>query len=100
MIRTAVESDAGALAALSVQLGYPSSPAEIAERLEGIQARAEGQVIVAENWAAAMQYAKVSVRSNVIREDAHRFYTRLGYRETKRQAVLSRELPGTAGAEP
>jgi hypothetical protein len=47
-----------------------------------------------------MRYAKVRARSNVIREDAHRFYRRLGYRETKRQAVLSRQLRGAAGAEP
>jgi GNAT superfamily N-acetyltransferase len=148
MIRTAVESDADALADLSVQLGYPSGPAEILDRLRGIQARAEGQVIVAEiggtvigwihilgvhglespahavivglvvderhrnrgigadlvaaaeRWATAMRYAKVRARSNVIREDAHRFYRRLGYRETKRQAVLSRQLRGAAGAEP
>ena len=48
MIRTAVESDAAALAALSVQLGYPSSPAEILDRLRDIRARGDGQVLVAE----------------------------------------------------
>jgi len=48
MNRTAVESDAAALAALSVQLGYPSSPAEILDRLRDIRARGDGQVLVAE----------------------------------------------------
>lgn len=148
MIRDAVASDADALAALSVQLGYPSSATEISERLEGIQTRGDGRVVVvvfggtvvgwihvlgvhvlespphaeivglvvderlrgrgigaelvaaAEHWAAERRYAKISVRSNVIREAAHRFYRRLGYHETKRQAVLAKELDGAAGVGP
>jgi len=145
VIRHAVASDADALAALSVQLGYPSTLAEIAGRLEGIRERGDGQVIVAEiggtivgwihvlgvhvlespphaeivglvvderlrgrgigaelvqgaeRWAAGVGYAKISVRSNVIRAAAHQFYQRLGYHETKRQAVLSKGLDRAGG---
>lgn len=41
-----------------------------------------------EEWARERGYASVHVRSNVIRERAHRFYLREGYIEKKRQAVF------------
>lgn len=41
-----------------------------------------------EAWARERGYASVHVRSNVIRERAHRFYLREGYIEKKRQAVF------------
>jgi hypothetical protein len=69
--REATASDAAALAALSTQLGYPTQPGEAAER----------------------GYRKLRVRSNVVREDAHRFYEREGFRRTKTQMVLDRKLP-------
>ncbi len=138
MIRSAVETDVEAIAALSGQLGYPAQPAEIKARLERIQAQGDGQVLVAEvggrvvgwvhvrgehtlespalaaisglvvdegqrrrgvgaelmaaaeRWAVSMRYDTVRLRSNVIREAAHRFYRRLGYSEAKRQVVLSK----------
>lgn len=46
----------------------------------------------AERWAASMRYATVRLRSNLIRETAHSFYKRLGYSETKRQAVFTKAL--------
>lgn len=50
----------------------------------------EELMAAAEDWARSMRYATLRLRSNVIREDAHRFYRRLGYSETKRQVVLSK----------
>jgi len=46
----------------------------------------------AEQWAADRGCCAVSVRSNVIRTDAHRFYQRLGYRVVKSQLALRRDL--------
>ena len=43
-------------------------------------------------WAAERGYRKLRVRSNVVREDAHRFYEREGFRRVKTQAVFDREL--------
>ncbi len=43
-------------------------------------------------WAAEHGYNKLRVRSNVIREDAHRFYEREGFRRVKTQVVLDRAL--------
>ncbi len=47
-IRTAQPEDCGQLAGLSTQLGYPSSPDQVARRLSAIQARPEAAVFVAE----------------------------------------------------
>ena len=41
-------------------------------------------------WAAARGLAEVRVRSNVVRDDAHRFYRGLGFAQLKTQAVFSR----------
>jgi GNAT superfamily N-acetyltransferase len=46
----------------------------------------------AERWATEQGFARLRVRSNVIRERAHRFYLREGYAERKRQVVFDREL--------
>jgi GNAT superfamily N-acetyltransferase len=43
-------------------------------------------------WAVEHGYNKLRVRSNVIREDAHRFYEREGFRRVKTQVVLDRAL--------
>ena len=51
------------------------------------------QLIAAgERWARDRGYQLVRVRSNVIREDAHRFYERAGYAREKRQAVFAKFL--------
>lgn len=46
----------------------------------------------AARWAADHGFDKLRVRSNVIREDAHRFYEREGFRRTKTQVILDRPL--------
>src|SRR5215210_2243317 len=43
-------------------------------------------------WAADHGYPKLRVRSNVVREDAYRFYEREGFRRVKTQAVFDRRL--------
>ena len=45
---------------------------------------------VAESWAANAGATAILVRSNVIREDAHRFYEREGYRRRKTQHVFEK----------
>jgi len=49
-------------------------------------------VAEAERWAAENGYAEVCVRSNTIREAAHRFYQRLGYRPVKAQQVFRKTV--------
>ena len=44
-------------------------------------------------WAAEHGYGKLRVRSNVVREDAHRFYEREGFQRVKTQAVFDLRLP-------
>lgn len=46
----------------------------------------------AESWAAQQGFELLRVRSNVIRERAHRFYLREGYAERKRQVVFEKPL--------
>ncbi|HJR12546.1 MAG TPA: GNAT family N-acetyltransferase [Rhodanobacteraceae bacterium] len=45
-----------------------------------------------ETWTREHGIASVRVRSNVLRERAHRFYLRGGYIEKKRQAVFLKRL--------
>jgi GNAT superfamily N-acetyltransferase len=42
----------------------------------------------AEAWAREQGFASMRVRSNILRERAHRFYLREGYAEKKRQSVF------------
>lgn len=60
-----------------------------AARSTGVGAALLGAV---EGWARDGGFASVHVRSNVIRERAHRFYLREGYVEAKRQAVFVKRL--------
>lgn len=46
----------------------------------------------AEGWAREQGFATMRVRSNILRERAHRFYLREGYVERKRQAVFVKAL--------
>lgn len=41
-------------------------------------------------WAEERGSAQLRVRSNVVRDEAHRFYERLGFRTTKTQRVFDR----------
>ena len=43
-------------------------------------------------WCRQMGIPKLKLRSNVIRKDAHRFYFRHGFKETKEQKVLELSL--------
>ncbi len=45
-----------------------------------------------EHWARERGFARVRVRSQIKREDAHRFYLRDGYRQVKTSVVLEKEL--------
>lgn len=46
----------------------------------------------AEAWAREQGFASMRVRSDILRERAHRFYLREGYLEKKRQAVFLKRL--------
>jgi GNAT superfamily N-acetyltransferase len=45
-----------------------------------------------EQWAGERGFRRVRVRSQIKREDAHRFYVRDGYRQVKTSVVLEKEL--------
>ena len=52
----------------------------------------EALVAEAERWAAGRGCVVMRVRSNVVRERAHRFYERLGYAVFKTQRVFGKDL--------
>ena len=52
-----------------------------------------------EDWACAQRLTCVRLGSNVLREAAHRFYRRAGYRELKRQCVFVRQLDAADPAD-
>lgn len=139
-IRAAAPADAGSLARLSGELGYPADAETIARRLQDVVKNRAGAVMVAEvdgqvagwahvlpqrrlehdanaelaglvvdesargagigrallraaeAWAGEHGYPELVVRSNVIRERAHRFYLREGYAEKKRQVVFVKKM--------
>lgn len=140
-IRQAAHSDADGVAALCTQLGYPSSSAEISQRLlkllqegnhavfvmpseagklagmihvkvskglldrssaeicaliidETFRGKGLGKLLVeaAEQWALQKGESSMRVRSNVIRNDAHTFYQRLGYAVVKQQTSFRKQL--------
>lgn len=140
-IRRARLADAKRMAALSGELGYPTTPAEMTARLEKVIAsrmhaafvvdtpdagvvgwghvsvnhlvdvgtRAEiNGIIVAEtkrslgagaqligameDWARKHGCLSMSVRSNVIRDRAHKFYERQGYEHYKTQKAFRKPL--------
>lgn len=61
---------------------------------DGARGGGVGRALLAavEAWARQHGFALLYVRSNVIRERAHRFYLREGYVEKKRQAVFCKPL--------
>lgn len=61
---------------------------------EGSRGRSVGKALLdaVEAWSREHGFTSVRVRSNVIRERAHRFYLREGYAEKKRQAVFVKRL--------
>lgn len=130
-LRFARAADAEALAALSGELGYAKTAAEMAATLAWLAARdgqavwvaeQDGQVLgwlhagermalesalrlevlglvvtqtargqgigallldEAERWGRGRGIGRIELRSNIVREDAHRFYRRQGYLQSK-----------------
>jgi len=72
------------------------SRAEIGGLVVGTQARSKGigreLVAHAEKWALRQGVNSILVRSQIARQDAHRFYLREGYRQTKTSAVFTKVL--------
>ena len=140
-IRPARLGDAGQIADLCGQLGYPASEMQMQQRLAAVlgdhrhavyvaegegahlvgwlhvyvpwllmlEGRAEiGGLVVdkghrrsgigrrlmvkAEGWARANGCEVVHLRSNVVREGAHRFYERLGYCQASRQQTFQKAV--------
>jgi GNAT superfamily N-acetyltransferase len=140
-IRKAKQADAARIAALSGQLGYPTTTKQMAARLKAalreknaacfvaetkengviawvhvsvtplleVERRAEvnglvvdenarglgaGAILLetAEKWARKRRCSGMSVRSNVIRERAHRFYLKNGYQHYKTQKAFRKAL--------
>jgi GNAT superfamily N-acetyltransferase len=94
------ENDGGTVVGwlhVSVMFFLESPPfAEVAGLIvdEAHRGQGAGKLLLdaAARWAADHGYDKLRVRSNVIREDAHRFYEREGFRRVKTQVVLDRAL--------
>jgi len=61
---------------------------------EGHRSRGVGAQLLraAEEWARRQGYGRIIVRSNVVRERAHRFYEREGYTLVKTSRVFERRL--------
>ncbi|MBU1227201.1 MAG: GNAT family N-acetyltransferase [Actinobacteria bacterium] len=137
-IRPAVPDDAGAVAALTIELGY--DPSGMEGRLGAVLGRSDAAVLVAvvdgevagwihvheahfvqvpsfaavaglvvadrnrgsgvgerlleaaEQWARAGGHREIRIRSNAIRERAHRFYLRHGYRIEKTSLTFHKAL--------
>ncbi len=72
------------------------SRAEIGGLVVGAKARSKGigreLVARAEQWALQQGVSSVVVRSQIARQDAHRFYLREGYKQTKNSAVFTKML--------
>ncbi|HET7930657.1 MAG TPA: GNAT family N-acetyltransferase [Rhodanobacteraceae bacterium] len=70
--------------------------AELAALVVSENARGQGVgnalLAAVETWTRERGFSAVRVRSNVVRERAHRFYLRAGYSERKWQAVFVKSL--------
>jgi GNAT superfamily N-acetyltransferase len=56
-----------------------------------------GLVETVEAWGRARGLEEVLVRSNILREESHLFYVKLGYERSKTQHVYrKRTFPGSA----
>jgi GNAT superfamily N-acetyltransferase len=140
-IRLAKRADIKQIAELAGQLGYPSTPAQIAHRLRTLKPANQQAVLVAElpngnvggwlhvsvspqietdlraevnalivadgqrslgagaqllqaaeTWSRERGCKSMSVRSNVIRDRAHKFYERHGYEHYKTQKAFRKPL--------
>lgn len=61
---------------------------------EAVRGQGTGRLLVraAEDWALANDLRLIRLRSNVIRDEAHQFYKRVGYEEKKRWCLFVKEL--------
>jgi GNAT superfamily N-acetyltransferase len=91
VIRKARFEDAPALAALTTQLGYPSTPEEIAARLRDVLARPEGAVLVAEVDGAVAGWIQV-VGVHSIETEPHALISGLVVHEARRSLGLGAAL--------
>ncbi len=140
VVRIARPEDADRLASLCDQLGYPTLPSDVVERLGNVQTdesvvyvaeTSTGEVIgwvhayvsrlmvcdrfveigglvvdvnhrrngagqllmqAAERWACENGCDEIRLRSNIVRESAHRFYTALGYQVIKTSYTFHKKL--------
>jgi GNAT superfamily N-acetyltransferase len=140
LIRRLTADDAEAAAELCSQLGYPSSPGDLRERIDEMSrttdrvafaAVVDGQIVgwidaaverhlqspasavigglvvredtrglgvgkrlclEVEDWARSKSVPLVRVRSQIKREDAHRFYLRDGYQKVKTSFVFEKPV--------
>ncbi len=53
-----------------------------------------GKILVgeAERWARESHFPNLRVRTNVVREETHRFYIKENFKELKRQTVFQKEI--------
>ena len=49
-------------------------------------------VLKGEEWTRNMGYNTIRVRTNIIREETHNFYKKIGFEEKKRQIVFQKKL--------
>lgn len=140
-VRPMTEADLADVARLATQLGYPSTPEQVARRFRSIQAAPDSHVLVAvggsgavvgwihvfgnrllesepdaeigglvvdasvrgrgvgsvlvaaaEAWARDHGFPVVSVRSNVVRREAHEFYQERGYGIVKTQIKFRKTI--------
>lgn len=140
LVRTMIEDDAGGVAALSAELGYPTAPELVRERLARIaetgtaacyaavvdgavvgwshvyavflvsspayaelgglvvstasRRRGIGRALVraAEEWARSEGYYELRLRSGLHRDEAHRFYSAVGYELAKTSHMFRKQI--------
>jgi len=61
---------------------------------ESFRGQGAGKALIerAERWARAKRLKSVSLRSNILRKDAHIFYQKLGYKIIKTQSAFRKPL--------
>ena len=140
-IRRARGNDAGQIAVLSEELGYPVEAEDIQQRVEELSRRPDHLILVAESssagvvgwahaaeqnilemgryceilglvvaanqrgngvgrrlvadveqWALEHRLSHISVRSNVLRQESHPFYERMGFARVRTQHVYRRDV--------
>ena len=65
-IRSMRVRDAGAVASLATQLGYPSSEAQVAERIPGVIGREDAAALVAEDSGMVVGWIHVELRRTLV----------------------------------